>query len=67
MNESTKEDGKACYRVDFIGRTLIASFSIYIGRCAEVQELLEHFLKVSVVAETQERTWIWSGNKLFLS
>jgi hypothetical protein len=39
---TTREDGKACCQVGFIGRHLITKAKRYIWRYAEVHELLEN-------------------------
>ena len=61
--EVTRENGKACCCVGFLGRNLIKYALLYIGRYAEVQELLEIFF--GCLCEMQEQTWIWSSNFFF--
>ena len=46
--EGSREDSKACCRVGFIGRQLKTFASKYLGRYAEVEELPENSLDISV-------------------
>jgi hypothetical protein len=52
--EGTREDGKACCHVRFLGRNLIKNAPLPIaGRYAEVQEFWENSLDVSVRCKSE--------------
>ena len=52
--EGTREDGKACCHVTFLGRNLIKNAPLPVaGRDAEVQEFLENSLDVSVRCKSE--------------
>ena len=51
---TTREDGKACCHVTFLGRNLIKNAPLPVaGRDAEVQEFLENSLDVSVRCKSE--------------